>query len=176
MKQAGLKDFERGERSSTAKHLSVLEYKIQQDKQRLEQIENSMAEQTKELADISNDLAINQRVHKTYNELDCMGKKKMFGKVELPEQDYKEVMMLAKEAISPRGRIDSLERQLQKATTRLWEEDKLTKLVMSTRDFMDAMRLAPQRVKELFADIFQKDKEEREGRKFERKKSRGLNC
>ncbi len=47
MKQAGFKDFERGERGSTTQHLSVLEYKIQQDKQRLEQIENNVYKQSK---------------------------------------------------------------------------------------------------------------------------------
>lgn len=174
MRNAGFKDFERGERGSNAKHLSVLEYKIQQDQQRLELIEKSVAEQSKELADISETLEVKQKIRKTHVELDGMGKKKMFGKVELPEQDYKEVMSLAKEALLSRGKIVSLERQLQKATSRFWElEDKFTKLFMSTRDYVEAMRLAPERVKEVFTEIFQKAKKERERRKLERRQIRG---
>ena len=173
MKQAGFTDFERGVRGSTTQHLSVLEYKIQQDKQRLEQIEQSVAEQTNELADISKDLAINQNIRKTYDELDSLGKKKMFGKVELPEEDYKEVMTLAKEALSSRGVIDSLKRQLNKATSRIYElEDKFTKLFMSTKNFVDAMRIAPQRIKEVINDIFTKDREEREARRNLRRNSK----
>lgn len=38
MKNAGFKDFESGELGSSVKHLSVLDYKIQQDQQRLVQI------------------------------------------------------------------------------------------------------------------------------------------
>ena len=64
MKEAGFKDFERGIRGSTTQHLSVLDYKIQQDKQRLEQIEKSVAEQEKELAYISKDLIFHQKARK----------------------------------------------------------------------------------------------------------------
>ena len=77
-----------------------------------------------------------------------MGKKKMFGKVELPEQDYKEVITLAKEAISSRGIIRSLEEQLQKITSQYWNlDDKFNKLFMSTKNFRNAMRIAPQRIR-----------------------------
>ncbi len=34
MREAGFRDFERGERGSTAEHLSVLDYKIKQDTER----------------------------------------------------------------------------------------------------------------------------------------------
>ena len=44
-------------------------------------------------------------------------------------------------------------------------EDKLTKLFISTRDFKEAMQVAPQRVKEVFAEIFLKDREECEARR-----------
>ena len=166
MTQTGFKDFERGVRGSTAQHLSVLDYKIQQDKQRLEQIEKSVAEQEKELAYITKDLIFHQKVRKTQNELESMGKKKMFGKVELPEQDYKDVIALAKEAISSRGIIRSLEQQLQKITSQYWNlDDKFNKLFMSTKNFRDAMQLAPQRIKEVISDIFTKDRKEQEARR-----------
>ena len=174
MKNAGFKDFERGERGSTAKHLSVLDYKIQQDQQRLADIEKSVSEQTKELADISETLEVKQKVRKTHIELDGMGKKKLFGKVALPEQDYKEVMTLAKEALTLRSKIVSLKRQLQELSTRFWAlEDKFTKLYMSTKDYVDAMRIAPERVKEAIAEVFQKAKEERQRKKLEQRHTRG---
>ena len=177
MKQAGFKDFERGVRGSTTQHLSVLDYKIQQDKQRLKQIEKTVEEQEKELAYISKDLIFHQKVRKTHNELESMGKKKMFGKVELPEQDYRDMIALAKEAISSRGIIQSLEQQLQKITSQYWNlEDTFNKLFMSTKNFRDAMQIAPQRIKEVISDIFAKDREEREARRKMRvsKKRGGL--
>ena len=41
-------------------------------------------------------------------------------------------------------------------------DDKLTKLFMSTRDFKEAMRLAPEKVEAVFTEIFSRDREERE--------------
>jgi hypothetical protein len=52
------------------------------------------------------------------------------------------------------------------------KEIRWTKLFMSTRDFKEAMQLAPQRVKEVFAEIFLKDREEREARSNMRRISR----
>lgn len=174
MKNAGFKNFERGERGSNAKHLSVLEYKLKQDQQRLAHIEKSVAEQTKELANISESLEVKQKVRKTYTELDGMGKKKLFGKVELSEQDYRDVMMLAKEALTLRSKIETLKRQWRDLSDSFWAlDDKFTKLFMSTKDYIDAMRIAPERVKEVIAEVFQKAREEHQRRKLERKHTRG---
>ena len=174
MRNAGFKDFERGERGSTSKHLSVLEYKIKQDQQRLAQIEKSVAEQTKELTEVTETLEVKQKVRKKYDELDGMGKKKMFGKVELPEQDYKDVMALAKEGLASRGKIEKLKRQWQELSEIFWALDgKFTKLFMSTKDYVDAMQLAPERTKEAIAEVFRKVREERQRRKLERKLTRG---
>jgi archaellum component FlaC len=177
MSAAGFKDFERGERGSTAEHLTVLDYKIQQDKAWLEQIENQAAEQSKKLESISKELASSQQVRKTHAELDGMGRKKLFGKIELSEQNFKEVISLAKEGVSSRGKIHSLEHDLHGVTVRLWDlDEKLTRLVMSTRNYKDAMQLAPERVEEVLSDIFQKAEEEKTQRRLlqRSRQSRGI--
>ena len=166
MRNAGFKDFERGVRGSTTQHLSVLDYKIQQDNAKLAQIEQQVEAQQKELSAISKQITFEWRIGKTFHELDELGRKKMFGKITLAEQDLKEVISLAKEGVLSRGKIDTLTRQLQDTTARLWDmEEKLTRLVMSTRDFKDAMRLAPERVQTVFAEIFSRDQAEREARR-----------
>ncbi len=174
MKQAGFKDFERGVRGSTTQHLSVLDYKIQQDNEKLARIEKQVEDQQEELTAVSKKLTVALQTGKKFHELDELGQKKAFGKITLAEQDYEEVISLAKEGVLSRGKIESLKRQLREVTNQLWElEDKFTKLFMSTRDYTEAMRLAPQRVKEVFSKIFQKEKEERERKKNERKQYRG---
>jgi diadenosine tetraphosphate (Ap4A) HIT family hydrolase len=166
MRNAGFKDFERGVRGSTTQHLSVLDYKIQQDNAKLAQIEQQVEAQQKELSAVSKQITVEWRIGKTFHELDELGRKKMFGKVTLAEQDLKEVISLAKEGVLSRGKIDTLTRQLQGTTARLWDmEEKLTRLVMSTRDFKEAMRLAPERVQTVFAEIFSRDQAEREARR-----------
>ena len=175
MKNAGFKDFERGVRGSSTQHLSVLDYKIQQDNMNLARIEKQAEDQQKELETVSEQLTVGKQTSKTFHELDELGRKKMFGKVTLAEQDFKEVISLAKEGVLSRGKIESLKQQLQKVTARFWDlEDKFTKLFMSTRNFKDAMRLSPQRVEALFTDIFQKTKEEREQKRLDHKKTKHL--
>ena len=170
MRNAGFKDFERGVRGSTTQHLSVLDYKIQQDNVKLARIEQQVEAQQKELATVSKQLTEEWRIGKTFHELDGLGRKKVFGKVSLAEQDFKEVISLAKEGVLSRGKIDTLTRQLKGTTARLWDiEEKLTRLVMSTRDFKEAMRLAPERIQTVFAEIFSRDQEEREVRRHMRR-------
>ena len=173
MKNAGFKNFERGIRGSTTQHLSVLDYKIQQDAEKLARIEKQVETQQKELASISEKLVVEHKASKTFQELDELGRKKMFGKVELTEQDYKEVISLAKEGVLFRSKIADLTRQLSQISSKLfnwqlsWQE-----LDEQTREFRQAMKLAPQRVKEVISDIFLKDREEREARRHMRRNSR----
>ena len=49
MRDAGFEDFERGERGSTAQHLSVTEYKVQQEKKRLDAITEAKIEAVESL-------------------------------------------------------------------------------------------------------------------------------
>lgn len=173
MRSAGFKDFERGVRGSTIQHLSVLDYKIQQDNAKLTRIEQEVEVQQKELATVSNQLAVERQTSKSFHELDELGRKKMFGKVTLPEQDFKEVISLAKEGVLSRGKIADLARQLRDTSSQLfssqlsWEQ-----LYEQTSDFLQAMKLAPQRIKEVISDIFLKDREEREARRSLRRNGR----
>ena len=173
MKNAGFKDFERGVRGSTTKHLSVLDYKLQQDAEKLTRIEKQVEAQQKELVSISEQLVVDHKASKTFHELDELGRKKMFGKVELTEQDYKEVISLAKEGVLSRSKIADLTRKLSDTSSRLfnwqlsWQE-----LDEQTKEFRQAIKLAPQRIKDVISDIFLKDREEREARRNLRRNSR----
>ena len=166
MKQAGFKDLERGVRGSTTQHLSVLDYKIQQDKEKLARIEKQVEVQQQELASVSEQLAVENQTNKTFNQLDELGKSKLFGKVELAGKDYKEVIVLAKEGILSRRKITDLTRQLYEAKDRLFDlQNAWDRLYEQTKEFRQAMKLAPQLVKQLFADIFARAREEREARR-----------
>ncbi len=173
MKNVGFKDFERGVRGSTMQHLSVLDYKIQQDAEKLTLIEKQVEIQHKELVSISEKLVVEHKASKTFRELDELGRKKMFGKVELTEQDYKEVISLAKEGVLSRSKITDLTRQLREISSRLFSsQNNWEQLYEQTSDFLQAMKLAPQRVKEVISEVFLKDREEREARRNMRRNSR----
>ena len=99
----------------------------------------------------------------TFYELENVGKRTLFGKVELSEKEYRKVIDLAREGIMSRGMIGDLTRKLQDARNQFARLNAAyDRLYEQTRDFFQALKLAPLRVTELFADIFTKDREERE--------------
>ncbi len=163
MREAGFEGFERGKRGSTAQHLSVLDYKIQKDTETLERTDRQVAVQQKKLEQVSETLTVERQVNMTFHELDNVCKRTLFGKIELPEKEYRKVIDLAREDVLSRGVIADLTRKLQDVKSQLARLDAAyDRLHEQTRDFFRAVKLAPQRVKELFADIFTKDREERE--------------
>jgi len=163
MKEEGFDGFMRGERGSTTKNLSTLEYKIMKDTEKLERIEREVSAKEKQLENVSVKFTAEKEIHKTYHDLETMGKKKLFGKVELSEENYRKMLSLAKEGVVSRGKIADLTQKLQSAISRAFDlQASWERLYEQTEDFRRAMKLAPSRVKELFAAIFTKDREDRE--------------
>ncbi len=142
MKTAGYNGFERGERGSTAEHLSVLDYKIQQDKQRAYQLSNFVANQEEQANKLSNIVSEKQKqagsleksIDKKEQQLVGLEKKitivkqtvvdvqdidKMASisgllqdKVQLSLNDWKKVSDYAKEGITSRTIIADLKKRL----------------------------------------------------------------
>jgi len=83
--------------------------------------------------------------------------------------EYEKLTALAKFAVKAQRIIDELEKQVSKLQSSLRKaQDAFDRLYEETKPFFEAMKLAPQRVKDLFSDIFQKAKEGREQEKSQR--------
>lgn len=144
MRAAGYDGFERGERGSTAQHLSDLQYKTKKETERTEEI--SAVVEAKEISSAALDEEIKRKENKLENldgkieksgeklnkfqevileirtanttcaELESMAKPTLFGKkVELSADDWNTAKNLAKEAIISRGAIARLKDKLQSA-------------------------------------------------------------
>lgn len=148
MKNAGFEGFERGQRGSTFEHLSALEFKVQSDMKRLAEIEESVAAQQAELEKTEKDLWYVKEASRTYTELENMGKKTLFGKVELSKDDYHTLVNLAKEGVSSRSLVERMKLELDdlrasyEGLKEQWDE-----LYQEAREFLVAVTLAPQKVK-----------------------------
>ncbi|MDL2293465.1 plasmid recombination protein [Ruminococcaceae bacterium OttesenSCG-928-D13] len=120
MREAGYTDFERGERGSTAEHLSVLEYKTQQEAARLEAVAAQVAQgqqqaaeqdatarkKKKELAGLDKKLAVKGKAAATLDEVKSLSKNVTIGgKVALAPGDWRMVYSLAKEGLHSREEI-----------------------------------------------------------------------
>jgi len=146
MKTAGFTDIERGERGSTAEHLEVLDYKIQQDKKAIATLENDMqgkAEQAatldkqlsskqKQLSGIESKITVGRQATVTFNEIEQMAKKTLFGKMELTAEDWGKVAGLAKKGVVSEAKIADLKKRLANKTMPTTPLPHLTKVIGNT--------------------------------------------
>ena len=168
MQAAGFKDFERGERGSTAAHLGVLEYKIKQDKERLAGLADDVADKEeqaaaldktlkqkgKQLAGLDKQLTVTEKASAMYSELERMGKKNLWGHMELLPEEFKKLLTLAKSGLASQGKVLELQRQLTEAVKGLeiyrtrWQD-----LKDRTKDYMELERLHPEQTRKALESL-----------------------
>ena len=167
MKNAGFEGFERGQRGSTSEHLSTLEFKVQSDMKRLAEIEESVAAQQAKLEKTEKDLWYVKEASRTYTELENMGKKTLFGKVELSKDDYHTLVNLAKEGVSSRSLVERMKLELDdlrasyEGLKEQWDE-----LYQEAREFLIAVALAPQKVKAFVNNVIIQAERDREAHRL----------
>ena len=183
MQAAGYTDFERGERGSTAQHLSVLEYKTQQETARLEAVaaqvaqgQQAAAEQDaaaqkkkKELAGLDKKLAVKGKAAATLDEVRGMGKNTTLGgKVALAPGDWRLVYSLAKEGLSSRdarresdAKIERLARENAGMQARLKQYGEGIGITGAMR-YLQARQRAPRRMEDVITEILSQPPEQRQ--------------
>ena len=173
MKEHGFEGFERGKRGSTTEHLSALEYKVQQDTKKLEQIEQQVQQKERELQEVDFSLQTVAQVSKTYSELENMGKRTLFGKVELNKEDYGALVDLAKEGIQSRSVISGLKKELKTLKeSYAGIKEQFNELYEQTKTFLAALPLAPQKIMDFLTGVIRQaeiDRRERERAERERR-------
>ena len=180
MKNAGYNDIERGEKHSAEVNLTVAEFKAMREQERAHELErgNNLAE--RELKKLKTELGATIKTSSTIREIESMGSKTLFGKIELSPKEHSALTALAKEGLTSRVKISGLERQLHELNRRFCQlKDSYHELYANTREYFRAVKLAPQAVKDFFAQLFVREAQEREAKKqaqrsktIERRKNR----
>lgn len=155
MSDSGYKDFIRGVKGSNQEHLSNLQYKIKKDTERLENITNKVEEKESSYNSY-------MRYDKQIEDISNLGKEKKFTKkVELTKEDYgtltnyaKKGIVADKEIYELNNRIDNLRSAVDKWKS-LYDD-----IVEKTKDYFHAIKLAPQKVFDLFKALFAKEKQD----------------
>ncbi len=148
MKKAGYTDVERGERGSTEEHLTVTQFKVEREKERLSQLEKQVEDKQNELENIEEKTQVYTNISHTFNEIDSMGRKNIFGKIEFTKQEAEGLKELAKSGISAKVQINELKNSLQRAleSARIWR-NRYEDLREQTREFLVVMKKAPEKIK-----------------------------
>jgi chromosome segregation ATPase len=163
MVSTGYEGFERGKMGSTTEHLTVLEYKTQQSKEKLNVIEGNLAEKEETLETLTAKVEDFEQIVGRADELHRMARFNDKGLVEMSETSFDKLMNFAKEGLYSRKKIETLKSQiadLQGMFNLLMGEYR--KLYDQTKGYITALKLAPQQVKEFISDILEtfKDKTE----------------
>lgn len=147
MHEAGFTGFLRGERGSTAENLTVLEYKIEQDRKRLEELSVKNAREEVRYRD-------NRDVFMSFAEIDDSGKKSLMGKYTVAAVDYEKLTTLAKQSYSAASEVRRLQEENRRLAKRIWSlqdevaqlRQKLSEITEKCRPYLEAIRLAPKTV------------------------------
>ena len=163
MRAAGYTDVERGERGSTEEHLTVTQFKVKAEQERLQVLEAQTEKKEQQLHRIEQKTKIKKSQAATFDEIDSMGRKTFTGKIEFTPQEADFLKNQAKKAISASAVIADLKKKLEAARqdVRIWKE-RYEALQTQTKDFLAALKKAPEAVKAFLSRILHMEKKEPE--------------
>ena len=185
MRTAGYTDVERGERGSTEEHLTVTQFKVQAEQQRLEAVtaQVAQAEQTlsateaaaqkkaKELKSLQSQTKEQRTVALTVQEVQSMGKKNpITGNISLTPQECDTLKSYAVNSITVKADNGRLQERLASAqkSAAIWKKryeslnEKYQELKKSVQPYLDAVKLAPERVRAFLAAILTRTQQTRQ--------------
>ena len=177
MSDNGYKDFIRGEKGSTAEHLSDIEFKAKKEREKLEAITDKIKEQQTKFAETTSAIEdsekrksqAQQELNEIKKDIDNykgykgdidnidVGKSKLFGKkVELDTDDYQNLVKYAKKGIVADVEITKLEEENKKL------KHDFKELKEKAKDFIRAIAYAPTRVLDFFKSLFKEEEQEQQ--------------
>lgn len=185
MRAAGYTDVERGERGSTEEHLTVTQFKVQAEQQRLEAVtaQVAQAEQTlsateaaaqkkaKELKSLQSQTKEQRTVALTVQEVQSMGKKNpITGNISLTPQECDTLKSYAVNSITVKADNGRLQERLASAqkSAAIWKKryeslnEKYQELKKSVQPYLDAVKLTPERVRAFLAAILTRTQQTRQ--------------
>lgn len=154
MRAAGYDDVERGERGSSEEHLTVTQFKIAQEQERLKVLDGQIERKTNALYKIEQKTKAQKAIAASFANIDSMGKKNLLGKIELSQQEVAQLKQLAKNDLLAESKVKDLQRDLQSAKrdSEIWKK-RYTELQEQTKDFVTARRKSPALAQELLNDL-----------------------
>ena len=178
MRSAGYDDIERGERGSTEEHLTVTQFKVKAEQQRLEavseqvaQAEQAVEKQEQKLDALKKETKTAKAAALTAREIKAMGKRNpLTGNVTLTAQECAELKKHAVNGLSARAEIAKLREQLAAAeqAAAVWKRrfdalhEKYEALKKKSQPYLAALKAAPEKVRAFISDILARARGEQE--------------
>ena len=168
MRNAGYTDVERGERGSTEEHLTVTQFKVQREQERLDNLtsqidqkEQSLAQtnvvlskKERELAAVQKKSALTKSALIHAQDVASLGKKTLLGNYSLTEEEFSQLKSQAAHGFM----VDVENRQLKQQLSAAQQDSikwqtRYRDLRNEVQPYLDAMRHAPERVRNFFENL-----------------------
>lgn len=185
MRAAGYTDVQRGERGSTEEHLTVTQFKVQSEQERLETVSNLVAQAERALEDTQaaadrqkKRLAVLQKETKTakvaaltIQDIEAMGKKNaLTGNISLTPQECDTLKQHAINGIAARADNRRLKEKLASAeqSATVWKQrfealnEKYQELKKKAQPYLDALEIASERVRAFLNAILARGRQQQE--------------
>lgn len=190
MRSAGYDDIERGERGSTEEHLTVTQFKVKAEQQRLEavseqvaQAEQAVEKQEQKLDALQKETKTAKAAALTAHEIKAIGKRNpLTGNVTLTPQECAELKKHAVNGLSARAEIAKLREQLAAAeqAAAVWKRrfdelhEKYEELKKKSQPYLAALKAAPEKVRAFISDILARARGEQERKQPRREHGRDV--
>ena len=197
MRAAGYTDVERGERGSTEEHLTVTQFKVQAEQQRLEVVTGQVAQaeqsledaksatekQKKRLDALQRETKAAKTIALTVQDIDAMGKKNAItGNISLTPDQCDTLKRYAVNGIIANADNKRLKEKLASAekTVSIWKQryeaanDKYQELKKKAQPYLDALEIASEKVRAFIDAVLSRAREKQEHRQPARRRGQDM--
>ena len=185
MRNAGYTDVERGERGSTEEHLTVTQFKVQAEQQRLEAVTGQVAQaeqsledakaaaekQKKKLEALQKETKVAASVALTAQEIESMGKRNSFtGNVTLTADECRPLKDYAVSSFAEKAEKIKYKQKYEQAekSAKVWKQrfeklqEQYEELKQKVQPFLDAIEIASEKVWSFVNAVLARGKETQE--------------
>ena len=185
MRNAGYTDVERGERGSTEEHLTVTQFKVQAEQQRLEAVTGQVAQaeqsledakaaaekQKKKLEALQKETKVAASVALTAQEIESMGKRNSFtGNVTLTADECRTLKDYAVSSFAEKAEKIKYKQKYEQAekSAKVWKQrfeklqEQYEELKQKVQPFLDAIEIASEKVWSFVNAVLARGKETQE--------------
>ena len=185
MRTAGYTDVERGERGSTEEHLTVTQFKVQAEQQRLEAVTGQVAQaeqslenakaatekQKRKLKALQKETKTAKTLALTVQDIEAMGKKATFGNnITLTPDECRTLKDYAVSSFAEKAEKIKYKQKFEQAekSAKTWKQrydalhEQYQELKKKAQPFLDALEIASERVRAFLDVVLSKGKETQE--------------
>jgi len=197
MQNAGYTDVERGERGSTEEHLTVTQFKVQAEQQRLEAVTGQVAQaeqsledakaatekQKKKLEALQKETKTAKALALTAQEIESMGKKNaLTGNITLTQDECRTLKDYAISSFAEKAEKIKYKQKFEQAekSAKTWKQrydalhEQYQELKKKAQPFLDALEIASERVRAFLDVVLSRGKETQEHKQSARRRGHDM--